>query len=172
MKKIFSISMLAIMTAIPAFAEIVNNTTCDVINLGQSEPNSTANIQANWNANTINIDWYDGDTKLTSNTCTYGQKITLPPQPTRAGYTFVGWRLRAKQCWEITNESECENTPGCDYDLWNSCEKLVDSSDKCQEITNQTECNGTIFEDPAYSGFCYWVGGECNASTPTGGTND
>ncbi len=43
--------------------------------------------------NTINLNWYDRDTIVAQTTCTYGEKITLPPAPTRPGYIFSGWRL-------------------------------------------------------------------------------
>ena len=42
----------------------------------------------------INLNWYDRDTIITTNTCRYGQEITFPPDPTRPGYTFSGWQLR------------------------------------------------------------------------------
>ncbi len=44
--------------------------------------------------NVINLNWYDRDTIVAQTTCTYGEKITLPPAPTRPGYIFSGWRLR------------------------------------------------------------------------------
>ncbi len=44
--------------------------------------------------NVINLNWYDRDTIVAQTTCTYGEKITLPPAPTRSGYIFSGWRLR------------------------------------------------------------------------------
>ncbi len=45
----------------------------------------------------INLNWYDRDTIIATNTCRYGQPITLPPEPTRPGYIFSGWRLRTEQ---------------------------------------------------------------------------
>ena len=108
MHKIITISALAAILSLPAFAEIANNATCNNTNLGQSNNNSTANVEANWNANTININWYNGDTKITSNTCTYDGTITLPTEPTKPGYTFAGWKLRAAPT--ITLE-DCNNDP-------------------------------------------------------------
>ena len=115
MLKNITISALAAVLSLPAFAEITNNATCNTTNLGQSNNNSTANVEANWNANTININWYNGDTRILQNTCTYDGSITLPTEPTKPGYTFAGWRLRAAaatptytSCEEITNQSDCE----------------------------------------------------------------
>ena len=121
MKKTLLTSILAITFAIPAFATIESGSTCDTTNLGQSENNSTANVEADWTANTININWYIDDsaqTTLTTNTCTYDGTITLPTQPTKTGYTFAGWQLRAAaqaktlvdNCADIHNMQDCGNS--------------------------------------------------------------
>ena len=40
----------------------------------------------------ISVDWYNENTLVESNTCTYNQSATLPSStPTREGYTFNGW---------------------------------------------------------------------------------
>ena len=59
-----------------------------------------ANLEADWTANTLTIDWYNGDTKLSSNTCTYDGQIILPStNPEKTGYTFRGWQVRTvRQC--------------------------------------------------------------------------
>ncbi len=56
--------------------------------------NFDKNLNAVFTPNTININWYDRDNIVAQTTCTYGEKITLPPPPTRPGYIFSGWRLR------------------------------------------------------------------------------
>ena len=61
----------------------------------------TSNLQANWDANTIDLHWYNGDTELTvpsaSQSCVYDGTLTPPTTiPTKTGYTFKGWRVR--QC--------------------------------------------------------------------------
>ena len=73
---------------------LANGATCDSDNLGTSTNGSTAQTEAIWNANTININWYNGDTRVAQNTCTYDGQITLPQQPTKVGYTFTGWKLK------------------------------------------------------------------------------
>ena len=53
------------------------------------------NFRPVFRPHTINLNWYDRDTLLTTTTCTYDGPITLPNiTPTRPGYTFSGWRLR------------------------------------------------------------------------------
>ena len=61
--------------------------------------NAPANLEINWEPNTINLHWYNGNTELTvpseSQTCTYDGAL-IPPAtiPTRTGYTFAGWKVR------------------------------------------------------------------------------
>ena len=44
---------------------------------------------------TIDINWYDGDTLMSSGSCLYGDGFVLPEAPPeREGYVFTGWRLR------------------------------------------------------------------------------
>jgi hypothetical protein len=88
---------LTIALSCPAFATGISasDTTadCDNSTLGTYQGEST--LQAQWNANTINLDFYDGETKLSSGTCTYDGGIELPEDPTKTGYEFDGWRVCA-----------------------------------------------------------------------------
>ncbi len=66
-------------------------------NMNKSCAANTGQIMdAVFTPNIINLNWYSvGDTVYETNTCTYGQPITLPAtNPTRPGYIFSGWRLR------------------------------------------------------------------------------
>ena len=57
----------------------------------------TANVEINWEPNVIQLGWYDGNTRLdvpaSAQSCTYDGMITVPPQPTKPGYTFNGWKV-------------------------------------------------------------------------------
>ena len=57
----------------------------------------TANVEINWEPNIIQLGWYDGNTKLdvpsSAQSCTYDGVVTVPPQPTKPGYTFNGWKV-------------------------------------------------------------------------------
>ena len=91
------------MLAIPAFAtpDIASNSNG---NGSCVEPvlhryDGTANLQAGWQANTIQLKWYNDDTQLdvqdAADSCTYDGALTLPEtQPTKTGYTFAGWRVK------------------------------------------------------------------------------
>ena len=50
-KNVFLTSAIAVLFAMPAFAEIVSDATCNIENLGQSENGSTANVEAMWAPN-------------------------------------------------------------------------------------------------------------------------
>jgi hypothetical protein len=102
--------------------------SCDNETLGTYTGPTT--LAAQWNANTINLDFYDGENKLSSGTCTYDGGIELPNDPTKTGYEFSGWKVRRaaapkQRCWEITNSTVCGNTTGCIY-YNGSCQGLVD----------------------------------------------
>ena len=59
-----------------------------------------ANLTAGWQANTIQLKWYNGDQQLNvqsaANNCTYDSGLTIPSTaPTKTGYTFAGWKIKA-----------------------------------------------------------------------------
>ena len=109
MKNIFLTSAIIAVMSYPAIALDGNNhiepspeTDCVESTLGTAT--GPANLEADWTANTINLEWYNEDTKLTvpttSNTCRYDGQLTLPStNPEKTGYTFRGWQVRvAQQC--------------------------------------------------------------------------
>ena len=82
----------------PLFATgIGTGATAPCDNATLSKYTGTVNAEINWEPNVINLNWYDGDEKLTvantSQTCTYDGMITVPTQPTKPGYTFNGWKV-------------------------------------------------------------------------------
>ncbi len=105
MKKLFLTSAIIAVMSYPAIALDGNNhiqpsPTNDCVESTLGTATGPANLEADWTANTINLEWYNEDTKLTvpttSNTCTYDGGITLPStNPTKTGYTFRGWQVRA-----------------------------------------------------------------------------
>ena len=54
-------------------------------------------LRAEFTPENINLKWYNGDTRINvanaSNSCTYDTAISLPPNPTRPGYKFKGWKV-------------------------------------------------------------------------------
>ena len=104
MKKLFLTSAIIAVMSYPAIALDANNhiqpsPTNDCVETTLGTATGPANLEADWTANTINLEWYNEDTKLTvpttSNTCRYDGQITLPStNPTKTGYTFRGWQVR------------------------------------------------------------------------------
>ena len=157
MKNILTISAIMAIISLPAFATITNNATCDTTNLGQSENNSTANVEADWTANTINIVWNsnNGDANIT-NTCTYDGTITVPATPTKTGYTFAGWQLRAANsgsaqsgCSSYATQSACNANSACYWrSASNACINTSVAINNCQSASDSTSC--TNYE------YCSW----------------
>ena len=56
--------------------------------------NNLPALPATCAANTINIDWNpDNNGEHIKNMCTYEGSITVPADPVKPGYTFMGWKL-------------------------------------------------------------------------------
>ena len=97
MKKIVLIfallSLPAFATDIPYTNDSYTSSTCDSGVL--QHDSGTVRLRARYEPNQININWYDGDTEINSNSCDYGGTLTLPETtPQRTGYTFAGWHVR------------------------------------------------------------------------------
>ena len=115
MKKISFVAIIATIMAIPAFADIAannNNPTCDSTTIGATSGDTA--LDATWNANTLNLKFMANGQQFASNTCTYGQNITIPTgTPTRTGYNFAGWKVHEEEtvsyvgCVSITDETTC-----------------------------------------------------------------
>ena len=84
--------------SIPSFAENITTSPADCTQPTLSVDTGTANLTAEWEANTIGISWYSDGQKITGDAnaatqCTYDQTFSLPTQPTKTGYTFTGWKV-------------------------------------------------------------------------------
>lgn len=71
----------------------------------------TANVEINWEPNTIQTRWYNGNTLVdTTNTnadsCVYDDVLNVPPNPTRTGYTFNGWTVRPEMDFSTISKDE------------------------------------------------------------------
>lgn len=79
----------------PLFASGINaganSAPCTDTTLETYSGNS--NLSADWQANKIDVYWYDGNTKVSGGptSCTYDGTLNIPPTPTKTGYTFAGW---------------------------------------------------------------------------------
>ena len=122
MKKIALTSILTISIVAPAMGAVGDKT----INAGANSAPCTsatldtqtgpAALEADWTANTIRINWdAKNGTTITPTECTYDSTITLPATPSKTGYTFGGWTVKAglAQC----DLSELDADEGGEYYL-------------------------------------------------------
>ncbi len=131
-KNVFLTSAIAVLLAMPAFAEIVSNATCNIDNLGQSENNSTANVEATWTPNVYTVNYF----------CGSGQRSDLlacdmvqqggDPDVTSCFFDKMTYGASAT----IRYDSVCENT-GHTFSNW-SC---VDSNNNIITFTSEQTIN-------------------------------
>ena len=95
MKKIFLILLSLFVFTTESFATgigAVSTAPCDNDTLNKYT--GTANVEINWEPNTIGLKWFNGDQQIAGQTsCVYDGTITVPPTPTKPGYTFNGWKV-------------------------------------------------------------------------------
>ena len=94
LKRILVLSMMII--SIPSFAtDVTGGETCDTDVLNTDT--GPVNLRAEFEPETINLKWYNGNNQITvptaSNSCTYDTPINLPTDPVKPGYKFKGWRV-------------------------------------------------------------------------------
>ena len=79
--------------------------SCDNDTLGQTS--GTANVEVDWQPNTIGITWYNDDTQITvqssAQSCVYDDDLYLPTAPTKTGYTFKGWTVQPRMDFATLN---------------------------------------------------------------------
>ena len=116
-------AILSILT-IPAYStDLPSGALCNEDNLNTDT--GPVDIEVTWEPNTINTTWYSEGTQVSGPaSCTYNAVMTLPSnRPTRSGYTFAGWTLRAQQCNVPSADISTNPTIGYghDSDICRSC---------------------------------------------------
>ena len=104
MKKLFLFSVLTTMCVNTAnAADIASNaTTAQCVEPTLHRYEGTANLQAQWEANTVPLRWYNNHTliELAANDpakdCGYSGSLDTPTNPSRTGYTFAGWKVNSQ----------------------------------------------------------------------------
>ena len=94
LKRILILLMMII--SLPSFAtDVSGGETCDTDVLNTDT--GPVNLRAEFEPETINLKWYNGNNQITvptaSNSCTYDTPISLPANPTKPGYKFKGWNI-------------------------------------------------------------------------------
>jgi len=102
MKNLALTSLLAISIAAPAMGAVgdlkitktASSAPCTDTTL--DTPTGPAALEADWTANRITINWdAKNGTTIPAGECTYDSTITLPTTPSKTGYTFGGWTVKA-----------------------------------------------------------------------------
>ena len=167
--------------AIPSYADIAtnnNNPTCDSATIGATSGDTA--LDATWTANTLNLKFMANGQQFASNTCTYGQNITIPStEPTRTGYNFAGWQLRVSApepvqytaCSQITDQTTCNEYSdyGCEWDNYsNACE--MNSYSAVDYAPSESWCSESM---GTWNGdYCELTGTPQNPSACFGGRED
>jgi len=127
--KIIISAIFAIATTIPTYATNISDSNKGCTSGTLTTSSGTAALEADWQANTVGVTFYNGDTQFDTASCTYDGTLTLPEtDPTKTGYTFAGWKVRRAAaapepvsytaCSQIPDETTCgqysEN--GCVWD--------------------------------------------------------
>ena len=151
MKRTILTSIAAIAMAMPAIAaNIPNDATCNSGVLGVSS--GSANLEADYTANTINITW-DGNGGSTptggATSCTYDSTFNLPAAPTKTGYTFAGWAVQAAaQCSLSGLDTSVNGIDYAAYQLNNQCYyyfyEYNEETDEETEI-EEDDCSNAVF---------------------------
>jgi len=166
----YNLTMLAIMFTTGGFADIgatngvANPATCDS---GALDTDSGgAALEAEYTPETIDLNWYDNNGNIiTTNSCVYDNGITLPSNPTRAGYTFKGWRVVHK--YDFSTLDYSINTT---WDATHSRWKPINGSDGyTMEIVFGTENSSDLSNGEWSDTFSYGtVFGNALCSTTSG----
>lgn len=85
-------------------------------------------------ADTININWYVGDSVYSTSTCTVGGDLTLPTAPTKYGYTFMGWEVDYAQLEYIESDGHAWIDTGIVFDTENT--RVEIGADILRDYTN------------------------------------
>ena len=173
MKKFF-VAVLMLLT-IPVFATGVGPgaATADCDNATLNTFSGTSNLSANWQANTIDLHWYNDDTEITSGvptSCIYDGDLTPPSTiPTKTGYTFKGWKTKKifvpdgyTQLEYIENTGTAYINTGISFDnvrdgalltigdfLWDTCLGKISVNDYIATMTQELcdKINKLVAED-------------------------
>ena len=74
---------------------------------------------ARWEASQYTITWDLGDGQTETTRQTYGEKLILPTQPLKDGYTFLGWYTEAEGGEQVTGDTVYTATsPTTYYARW------------------------------------------------------
>ena len=145
MKKLF-VLFLPVFT-LPALGSGINSTASSApcTNTTLETYSGNTNLQADWQPNTINLRWYNGNTLMnvqsSANTCVYDGTLTIPQTaPVRTGYTFDGWQVRPEIDFAATIPVGPEG-----IERWSKGETYSTHNISCHHNGHGADCNDSAF---------------------------
>jgi len=132
-------------------------TTADCDNATLSTYSGTTNLQANWEPNTIDITWYNGNDVFATNSCVYDDILTLPSgTPTKTGYTFDGWRVKLPTGYTRLQYLESTGSACIDTGVKLSSDNVIYEWNAKDNSNSSTSLFGSEYGSPRlYSGILY-----------------
>lgn len=131
---------------------------------------SARTFYAQFTPATYTITWNLGDGRTETTSQAYGEKLTLPSTPTRAGYTFTGWYTASTGGSQVTSSTVYQSQgPTTYYARWTAKSYTItwNLGDGRTETSSQTYGAKLILpEEPSRSGYSFagWF------TSSTGGT--
>jgi hypothetical protein len=130
-------------------ADIASNaTTAQCVEPTLHRYEGTANLQAEWEANTVQLRWYNNYTMIKPtdeiDDCEYSGSLTRPTNPSRTGYTFTGWTVSPKVEFSTLSLGSAEAIS------YGKGENLSNHSDYCRYYDTEwrsVACSNPIFTE-------------------------
>jgi hypothetical protein len=120
--------------ALADIAAGANSASCD--NSTLNTYTGPAALEAKWDANEIDLRWYNNNTLMDVTTaessCEYDGSIDVATAPSRTGYDFAGWKVRPERSFDELKTASY--TTG--QKRWAKGELLSDHSDYCYTAAN------------------------------------
>ncbi len=184
----FAISLLI---SAPLFATDIPSSasTADCKHTPLQVYSGTSNLEAGWQANTIQLHWYNGDTEIqnvpsASQSCVYDGTLTPPATiPTRTGYTFKGWRVRQAGAGQQVQQCSLSSLDATIEGIWElgMLHSPNSSGSTCSYWNSDTDVGSNDCSDSYFDGFSVgeWaigfnygtIKGISKCSTKEGNTN-
>ena len=117
-----SVAVILSLFSNSSFAYVTNSTSCNNSGLGNTASSGSATVNAVFEANEIDLVWYNDGAEIANaqGSCVYDSTITPPTLQSKTGYTFGGWtRVNACPANTFTNlDPSIYTTYDADFVAW------------------------------------------------------
>ena len=151
-------SFIFILISQSSFSDIpadANSASCD--NSTLNTYTGPAALEAKWNANEVQLRWYNNNTLMdvttAESTCDYDGDIDVATAPTRTGYDFAGWTVRPER--DFSSLKNASYTTG--QKRWAKGEVYTTHADYCYVAANADNAtNVACNSDPNFFELKQW----------------